>query len=126
MYPEELKYNPEHTWLKMESAGAGRVGITQYAQEQLKQVVFVELPEAGAQVTHMEPFGVIESVKATNDLFAPVSGTVVEVNSALKDEPGLVNEDPYGRGWMIVIRLSNTAELDKLIPASDYTALLKG
>jgi glycine cleavage system H protein len=126
MYPEELMYNHEHTWLKMETGDLGQVGITQYAQEQLKQVVFVELPEVGIHVTHMQPFGMIESVKATNDLFAPVTGTVVEVNDALRDEPELVNEDPYEKGWMIVIRLSNPREVDKLISASEYTALVKG
>lgn len=124
MYPEDLKYNPEHTWLKMESADLGRVGITQFAQEQLKEVVFVDLPEPGTAVTHMEPFGTIESVKATNDLFSPVTGTVVEVNTALKDEPGLVNQDPYGKGWMITIRLSNPAELARLQSAADYRALV--
>lgn len=124
MYPEDLKYNPEHTWLKMEGADVGRVGITDYAQEQLREVVFVDLPEPGAAVTHMEPFGAIESVKATNDLFSPATGTVVEVNTALKEEPGLVNKDPYGQGWMITIRLSSTAELEKLQSAADYRAVV--
>jgi len=125
MYPEDLKYNPEHTWLKLEGDGLGRVGITQFAQEQLKQVVFIELPEVGTAVTHMEPFGVIESVKATNDLFAPVSGTVVAVNETLKDEPGLVNEDPYGKGWMIIVRLSNPTDVDRLTGAATYRTLVK-
>jgi glycine cleavage system H protein len=101
------------------------VGITQYAQEQLKEVVFIELPEVGTEVKHMEPFGVIESVKATNDLFSPVSGTVVEVNTALKDEPGMVNTDPYGKGWMITVRLNNPAEVNKLVSADEYKALVK-
>jgi glycine cleavage system H protein len=124
MYPEDLKYNPEHTWLKIEGADLGRVGITRFAQEQLKEVVFVDLPEPGTAVTHMEPFGTIESVKATNDLFSPVTGTVVDVNTALKDEPGLVNRDPYGKGWMITVRLSNPLELNRLTSASDYQALV--
>jgi glycine cleavage system H protein len=124
MYPEDLKYNPEHTWLKIEGADLGRVGITRFAQEQLKEVVFVDLPEPGTAVTHMEPFGTIESVKATNDLFSPVTGTVVDVNTALKDEPGLVNRDPYGKGWMITVRLSNRLELNRLTSASDYQALV--
>ncbi len=126
MYPPELKYNPEHSWLKLEGDNLGRVGITQYAQEQLKEVVFVELPEVGTEVSHMEPFGVIESVKATNDLYSPVSGEVVEVNESLKDEPGRVNKDPYGQGWMIVVRLSNTAELDRLVSAAEYQAFVSG
>jgi len=124
MYPEDLKYNPEHTWLKIEGADLGRVGITRFAQEQLKEVVFVDLPEPGTAVTHMEPFGTIESVKAINDLFSPVTGTVVDVNTALKDEPGLVNRDPYGKGWMITVRLSNRLELNRLTSASDYQALV--
>jgi len=124
MYPEELKYNAEHTWLKLEADEQGRVGITDYAQEQLKQVVFVELPEIGTEVSHLEPFGVIESVKATNDLYSPVSGEVVEVNHALEDEPGLVNEDPYGRGWMMVVKMTNMAELDLLISAAEYHTLV--
>ena len=126
MYPEELKYNAEHTWIRLEGGELGRVGITTYAQEQLKEVVFVELPEIGAEVSHMEPFGVIESVKATNDLYSPVSGEVVEMNTDLADEPGLVNEDPYGKGWMIVIRMTNTVELDALISADEYMALVGG
>lgn len=123
---EELKYNPEHSWLRLEGNDRGRVGITHYAQEQLKEVVFVELPEVGTEVSHMEPFGVIESVKATNDLYSPVSGEVVEVNHSLEDEPGLVNRDPYGEGWMVVVKLTNPAEIDLLISAAEYQALVGG
>jgi len=126
MYPEELKYNEEHTWLKLENDNLGRVGITTFAQEQLKEVVFIELPEVGTEVTHMEPFGVIESVKATNDLYSPVSGEVVEVNEDLPDEPGTVNEDPYGKGWMIVIRMSDPAELEALTSAEEYIKQVGG
>ncbi len=126
MYPQELKYNAEHTWLRLEGDDRGRIGITHYAQEQLKEVVFVELPEVGTEVTYMEPFGVIESVKATNDLYSPVSGEVVEVNHALGDEPGLVNQDPYGRGWMIVVKMTNPAEVDLLSSAAEYQALVGG
>jgi glycine cleavage system H protein len=124
MYPGDLKYNPEHSWLRLEGEKRGRVGITDYAQEQLKEVVFVELPEVGSSVVHMEPFGVIESAKATSDLYSPASGVVVEVNHSLESEPSLVNQDPYGQGWMIVIELSNPAELEHLISAEDYQALL--
>jgi len=123
---EELKYNPEHSWLRLEGNARGRGGITHYAQEQLKEVVFVELPEVGTEVSHMEPFGVIESVKATNDLYSPVSGEVVEVNHSLEDEPGLVNRDPYGEGWMVVVKLTNPAETDLLISAAEYQALVGG
>ena len=124
MYPEDLKYNPEHTWLRLNGSGAGRVGITDFAQRQLREVVFVELPEKGTEVVQMEPFGVIESVKATNDLYSPVTGTVMEVNAALSDDPGLVNRDPYGEGWMVVIELKNPAETASLLSADAYRAVL--
>lgn len=120
MYPIDLKYNEEHTWLKLEGGDLGRVGITQYAQEQLKDVVLVELPEVGTNVTYMEPFGVIESVKATNDLYSPVTGEVVEVNKTVVAEPSLVNQDPYGKGWMIVVKMTTPAELALLLPADAY------
>ena len=126
MYPDDLKYNSEHTWLRLDGDTKGRVGITYYAQEQLKEVVFVELPDVGADVVHMEPFGVIESAKATNDLYSPVSGVVAEVNHSLESEPNLVNSDPYGKGWMIVIELSEPAELDLLISAEEYQAVIGG
>ncbi len=125
MNPDELKYNEEHTWLLVEDTKLGRVGITHYAQEQLKDVVFIELPEAGSEVVCMEPFGVIESVKATNDLFSPVSGVVREVNDALKDSPAIVNEDPYGNGWMIIVDMTNPSELGSLMSAQEYEALVE-
>lgn len=123
VYPPDLNYNPEHTWLKLEADGRGRVGVTFFAQKQLKDVVFVELPEIGRQVVHMEPFGIIESAKATNDLYSPVSGRVVEVNDALAGDPGVVNREPYGDGWMVVIELSNPSEVKELISADKYRAL---
>jgi len=126
LYPPELKYDSEHTWLRIEPDGTGRVGVTYFAQKQLKDVVFVELPEIGKEVTHMEPFGVIESAKATNDLYSPVSGKVKDVNTALGTDPGLVNRDPYGEGWMITIELSTPSEADKLISAGEYAALTAG
>ena len=126
MYPSELKYYAEHTWLRLEEDNRGRVGITYYAQEQLKEVVFIELPEEDTNVVHMEPFGVIESAKATNDLYSPVSGVVVEVNHSLEGAPSLVNRDPYGDGWMIVVELSNPAELDSLMSSEQYQALVSG
>jgi glycine cleavage system H protein len=126
LYPDDLKYNNEHTWLRLEGDTKGRVGITYYAQEQLKEVVFVELPDVGVDVVHMEPFGVIESAKATNDLYSPVSGVVAEVNHSLESEPNLVNSDPYGKGWMIVVELSDPAELDRLLSAEEYQAVIGG
>jgi len=124
LYPEELKYNSEHTWIKMESANRGRVGITQYAQEQLKEVVFIELPDVGSETLQMEPFGIIESVKATNDLYSPVTGRVVEVNDMLVNDPGAVNRDPYGAAWMIVIELNDPGELNSLLSAAEYRKIL--
>jgi glycine cleavage system H protein len=123
--PAELKYTREHEWAKVEGDRA-RIGITAYAQEQLGDVVFVELPKVGAKVTAMKPFGVVESVKAVNDLFAPVSGEVAEVNAELPKKPELVNGDPYGRGWMLVIRMSNPREADGLMSAADYEKLTAG
>jgi len=119
MFPEELKYTKNHSWVKVEGEN-GRVGLTNYAQEQLSDIVTVELPEVGSEVTSMNPFGSIESVKATMDLITPVSGEIIEVNETLNDQPEQVNEDPYGGGWMIVVKLKDAGELDSLMPASDY------
>lgn len=121
--PEELRYTKEHEWAKLEGDKA-RVGITAFAQEQLGDVVFVELPKVGAKITAMKTFGVVESVKAVSDLFAPLSGEVVEINAELPKKPEVVNADPYGQGWMIVIKLSNAKEWDGLMPAGDYEKLI--
>jgi len=121
--PGELRYTKEHEWAKLEGDKA-RVGITAFAQEQLGDVVFVELPKVGAKVTAMKTFGVVESVKAVSDLFAPLSGEVVEINAELPKKPEAVNADPYGKGWMIVIKLANAKEWDGLIPAGDYEKLI--
>jgi len=118
-YPSELKYTEEHTWIKVEE-NKGRVGITDYAQDQLTDILFVELPEAGAQLKHMEPFGIVESAKSTNDLFSPVSGVAVEINEALIKKPGTINRDPYDDGWMVVVDMSNPVELDSLMSADEY------
>ena len=117
--PSDLRYTREHEWIRGE-AGTGTVGITDYAQDQLGDIVYVDLPAVGAQVSHMGKFGEIESVKAVSELFSPVSGEVVDVNVALADKPELVNESPYGEGWMIRVRLSDPGELDKLLSAEQY------
>ena len=117
--PAELRYTREHEWAKLEGDRA-RIGITAFAQEQLGDVVFVELPKVGARVTAMQSFGVVESVKAVSDLFAPVSGEVVEVNGLLTKKPETVNADPYGQGWLIVIKYADAKELDALMTAADY------
>jgi glycine cleavage system H protein len=125
MYPGHLKYSKEHAWLKLEDDNKGRVGITHYYQEQLKKIVFVELPESDSIVIQNGAFGIVESSKATCDLYSPVSGTVVKVNSLLEIEPDLVNSDPYGRGWMIVVELSNPCELDSLLSIEEYLSLIE-
>src|SRR5262245_13649434 len=124
MYPAELRYTREHEWAKIEGKRA-RVGITHFAQDQLGDVVFVELPKVGAKVAQMQTFGVVESVKAVSDLFAPLSGTVVEVNQELTQQPERVNRDPYGGGWLIVVELTNPGETDKLMTAHQYEEFLK-
>jgi glycine cleavage system H protein len=121
--PEDLKYTREHEWAKREGDRV-RIGITAFAQEQLGDVVFVELPKTGAKVTAHQAFGVVESVKAVSDLFAPVSGEVAEVNGALPGAPDTVNRDPYGAGWMIVVKPSNPAEWDGLMTAAQYEAFV--
>ena len=123
--PAELKYTREHEWAKVEGDRA-RIGITAFAQEQLDDVVFVELPKVGARVTAMKTFGVVESVKAVSDLFAPLSGDVAEINAELAKKPELVNTDPYGEGWMIVVRLADPKEAEGLMSASDYEQLIAG
>jgi glycine cleavage system H protein len=123
-FPAALRYTKEHEWIRREGNQA-YVGITYYAQEELGDVVYVELPEAGSTVRYMEPFGVVESVKAVSDLFAPVAGTVKEVNEELFNRPELVNSDPYGQGWMLLVELSDPAQLDTLMTAEQYMAYLR-
>ncbi|HSM08813.1 MAG TPA: glycine cleavage system protein GcvH [Gemmatimonadota bacterium] len=119
--PDSLYYTEEHEYLReTETDGEYYVGITDYAQGELGDVVFVELPGVGDTFSKMDVFGTIEAVKAVSDLFAPVSGEVVEVNGALDDDPALVNGDPYGEGWMIRIRLADMSELDGLMSSADY------
>ena len=121
--PAELRYTQEHEWAKKEGERI-RVGITAFAQEQLGDVVFVELPKVGAKVTQRQAFGVVESVKAVSDLFAPVSGEVAEINSALPNAPETVNQDPYGKGWMIVVKPANASEWEALLTAAQYEAFI--
>src|SRR5262245_55976422 len=121
--PPDLRYTKEHEWAKLEGDKA-RIGITSFAQEQLGDVVFVELPKLGTKVTAMKTFGVVESVKAVSDLYAPISGDVVEINAELPKKPEVVNADPYGQGWMIVVKLANAKEWDSLMSAADYEKLV--
>lgn len=123
-YPDDLKYTKEHEWARL-SDGRVTVGVTDYAQDALGEVVFLELPEIDADVSKEDAFGVIESVKAANDLFAPVSGRVVEVNGTLVESPEMVNTDPYGEGWLIAVEPSDLAELDDLMTAKEYAEYVR-
>lgn len=123
-YPDELRYSREHTWARIEGKVC-YVGITSYAQDQLGEIVYVDLPDEGDTVEQMDTFGVVESVKAVNDLIAPVSGEVSEVNKALEDEPEVVNSDPYGDGWMVAITMSNEGDLDELLMAKEYKEIVE-
>jgi glycine cleavage system H protein len=118
-FPEELKYTDEHEWVMVEGDLAV-VGISDFAQDSLGDVVFVELPKVGAAVTVGKAFGVVESVKAVSDVYAPVSGTVEEINEELPEAPEIINTSPYGDGWMIKIRMSDPGELDNLMDAAEY------
>jgi glycine cleavage system H protein len=122
-YPDGYKYTKDHEWIDL-SGDRGRVGITDYAQQQLGDVVYIDLPEPGAKLKQGQSFGTIESVKAVSELYAPVSGEVVEVNTALKDKPEIVNSDPHG-SWMIAVRLSSAGETGALLDASQYQDLVK-
>lgn len=123
MYPADLKYTKDHEWMKIQEDGTALVGITHYAQDALGDVVFVDLPEVGDQLIHGEEFGTVESVKTVSELFAPASGEVAEVNAGLNDHPEQVNEDPYGKGWMVKLKLG--AELPgDLLDAAAYEALV--
>ncbi len=123
MYPDALRYTKDHEWVEL-ADGVGRVGITDFAQAQLGDVVYVELPEVGTTVTAGQSFGTIESVKAVSELFAPVSGEVVEVNGALKDKPELVNSAPHDT-WMVAVRMADPSEAAALLDAAAYDALVK-
>ncbi len=124
MYPKNLTYTKDHEWIRREEDIAV-IGITDYAQDQLGDVVYVELPEVGAQVTQFEVCGTIESVKTVADLYAPVSGEVVNINGALDDAPELVNSEPYGAGWIIEVKMQEPGELDMLLSSEDYEVLIE-
>ncbi len=123
-YPEELKYHPEHDWARIDGDQA-TFGITWYAQDALGEVVFFDPPEVGASVAKDDAYAEVESVKAVSDVFAPLSGEIVEVNDALEESPEKVNSDPYGEGWMVKVRLSDQSELDGLMDVNQYKELLQ-
>ena len=124
MNPTDRKYSKEHEWVKLESGTTGLVGVTHYAQDQLGDVVFLDLPSLGSRLEQFGKFGEIESVKAVNDLFSPVSGELLEINQEAVDSPEVVNDDPYGKGWLLRVNLSDPSELDGLLTASEYEEVL--
>jgi glycine cleavage system H protein len=124
VYPEDLKYTAEHEWLKAGEEGPVRVGITDFAQDQLGDIVYVQLPDVGSTVRAGDACGELESTKSVSDLFAPVNGTVTAVNEALADQPDLVNSDPYGEGWLLDIQVDDAAEVDALMDAEAYQGQL--
>jgi glycine cleavage system H protein len=123
-YPEDLKYHPEHDWARIEGEEA-TFGVTWYAQDALGEVVFFDPPEVGAQVSQNQAYAEVESVKAVSDVFAPLSGEIIEVNEALADQPEKINSDPYGEGWMVKVRLSEPSEADGLLDVGAYRDLLQ-
>jgi glycine cleavage system H protein len=122
--PDDRRYSKEHEWVLLDGETA-RVGITDYAQEQLGDIVYVDLPAVGASLTQFEKMGEIESVKAVSDLYAPVSGEVTRANDGVVEKPEVVNSDPFGEGWLLEVRLSDAAQLDKLLSAADYDAFIE-
>ena len=124
VYPDDLRYHREHDWVRLDGDEAV-FGITWYAQDSLGEVVYFDPPGVGAQVTADEPYGELESVKAVSDVFAPLSGEIVEVNAALDESPEKVNQDPYGDGWMVKVRLSDPSEVDQLMDVAAYKELLQ-
>ena len=123
-YPDDVRYTAEHEWARLER-GLVTIGVTSYATEQLGDVVFVELPELGRQLESMKPFGVVEAVKTVSDLFAPIAGEVVEVNTALADNPALVNQAPFGEGWMIRIKPADPGAVQRLMTSDDYARMIE-
>ena len=124
MNPEDRKYSKEHEWVLLEDDSKGVVGITEFAQEHMGDVVYLDLPEIGAKLEQFGKLGEVESVKAVSDIFAPVSGEVVGINEALVDHPEVVNDDPYGQGWLLHIKVSDPSELHNLLTAQEYEAFL--
>jgi len=123
LIPRDQKYSKEHEWVRIEDDIAV-VGITDYAQGELGDVVFVELPRIGDKVSFMQPFGTIEAVKAVSDLYSPVTGEIVEANTALESDAGIINRDPYGEGWIIKVKIEDESELDELLDAAGYKELI--
>lgn len=124
-YPQDLKYTKEHEWLRIEADGTGVVGVTHFAQSELGDVVYLDLPVRGTAITQGKIFGTIESVKAVSDLYAPVTGEVLDRNEELMDHPEVVNQDPHGKAWMLKVKLANASDAAALMSTADYEAYLK-
>jgi glycine cleavage system H protein len=124
-FPDELRYTKEHEWARAEGEGRVRIGITDYAQDALGDVVYVDIPEVGTNVKGSQPFGEVESTKSVSDVYSPISGTIVERNPLLDERPELVNEQAYGDGWLVVIEPADPSELDALLDASGYRAFVE-
>jgi len=125
MYPEEFRYSKDHEWIKIER-DLGTIGITDFAQKQMGDVVYVEMPDIGTELELHQTIGVIESVKAVSDIYSPASGEVVEVNKNLNESPELINEDPHGKGWIIKIKIKKSGEVEKMMSFSEYEKFLSG
>ena len=123
-YPDDLKYTKDHEWIRDNGDGTATVGITDFAQSELGDIVFVDLEGEGFQFDQEDIFGTVEAVKTVSDLFAPVSGEISEINDTLHDQPELVNDDPYGEGWMVKIKMSDSSELDDLMSAGEYQEII--
>ena len=126
MNPTDRKYTSEHEWVKIEDGSLALAGITEYAQDQLGDIVYFDLPQPGSTVTHLQKMGEVESVKAVSDLFSPVTGEVVEVNQRLQNHPELANEDPLGEGWLLRVSVNDLSELDQLMSAEEYGSYISG
>ena len=126
MSPSDRKYTKEHEWVKLEDSNQALAGITEYAADQLGDIVYFDLPKPGATVKHQDKMGEVESVKAVSDLFSPVSGEVIEINERLLDHPELTNEDPFGEGWLVRVAMTAAAEMDTLMSAEEYEAYIGG
>ena len=124
-YPEELRYTKEHEWASVEDGDRVRVGITDFAQDALGDVVYVDIPEEGTEVTSGQAFGEVESTKSVSDIYSPVSGRIAERNGVLSETPELVNRDPYGEGWMVVVEMSDPSELNRLLNAASYREMVE-
>jgi glycine cleavage system H protein len=124
-FPDDLKYTNEHEWVRDEGNGVARVGVTDFAQDALGDVVYVDLPEVGTEVTADQAFSEIESTKSVSDVYAPVSGTILERNAQLSDTPELVNGSPYGEGWLVLVRMSDPGELERLLNSAGYQGFIQ-